>query len=159
MSVYQPSSAAGGLASLWDELDDQAIFVLGDSPLRERLKQDHGRKEIRLGKIFGHGDSDGASTSIERFKGDLHRELQSCQELVAEGMDLLVLCRNGESASSHQHALDDHGIDGTVEEGRLSAGWRDQEMGLVVVHDFEWHIDNQTGVRPARELAAVASPP
>ena len=27
-----PSSAAGGLASLWDELDDQAIFVLGDSP-------------------------------------------------------------------------------------------------------------------------------
>ena len=52
-------------------------------------------------------------------------------------MDLLVLCRNGESASSHQHALDDHGIDGTVEEGRLSAGWRDQEMGLVVVHDFE----------------------
>ena len=130
---------------------------MGDTALRNRLKKDHGRKELRLAKIFSHGDIDGASTGIERFKGDFHRELQACEALVAESIELLILGRNGESVTSHQQALADHNLPGLVEEGRLSAGWRDQDQGLVVVHDFEL-AHRQPNRRKARTVSEVAVP-
>ena len=138
------ASAKGGLAtkSLWQQLPHEPVVVLGDLALRGRLKKDHGRVEIRLARQLEEGAEDGASTGIERLRGDLRRSLKELGRMLVESGApgrTLVLARNEEA----QRELGGHLADarlatlGEVRVGRMSAGFRDVETGLIVVHDFE----------------------
>lgn len=138
------ASAKGGLAtkSLWQQLPLEPVVVLGDLALRGRLKKDHGRVEIRLARQLEEGAEDGASTSIERLRGDLRRSLKELGRMLVESGTsgrTLLLARNEEA----QRELGGHLADarlatlGDVRVGRMSAGFRDVETGLIVVHDFE----------------------
>ncbi len=136
------ASAKGGLAtrSLWQQLPPGPITVIGDLPLRSRLKKDHGRVELRLARQLEEGAIDGASTAIERLKGDLRRGLgelaRILQESGGEGRAVLF-ARNEEAQAELRKHLSDAKIPGEVRVGRLSAGFRDVDTGLVVAHDFE----------------------
>ena len=138
------ASAKGGLAtkSLWQQIPLEPVVVLGDLALRGRLKKDHGRVEIRLARQLEEGAEDGASTSIERLRGDLRRSLKELGRMLVESGTsgrTLLLARNEEA----QRELGGHLADarlatlGDVRVGRMSAGFRDVETGLIVVHDFE----------------------
>ncbi|TVR13690.1 MAG: transcription-repair coupling factor [Planctomycetota bacterium] len=134
------SGMGGGLIAtepLWEQIDHAPIIVLGDVPLRQRLKHDHGRPELRLGRTLSHGDLDGGSTTIQRFQGDLHRDLTELSLVPQEGSQLILLARNEEAATDHRHMISEHGLNAEVLIGRLHAGWRDQLSGVVVLHDFE----------------------
>ncbi len=112
-------------------------MVLGDLPLSARLARPVPCPEIRLARQLEHGAVDGASVGIERFRGDLHRDLPELAAAAAEGATLRVLARNEEAATDLRQALNAHAIAGEVLVARLSAGWRDLERDLLVVHDFE----------------------
>ncbi len=133
------ATASGGLATrdLWSQLPAGPILVLGDLPLRKRLERDHGRPEIRLARQLEADAIDGASTGIDRLRGDLRRGFAELTRMIAEGASALLLARNSESAKELEAHAADAGIAAEVRVGRLSAGFRDQEAGLVVVHDFE----------------------
>jgi transcription-repair coupling factor (superfamily II helicase) len=136
------ASAKGGLAtlSLWQQLPPDPIIVLGDLPLRGRIKKDHGRAEIRFARQLAEGAVDGASTGVERLKGDLRRGLSELTRMLGEAGtpgSALLLARNDEALRELQGHCGDHRIRAEVRVGRLSAGFRDIETGLVVVHDFE----------------------
>ena len=146
------ASASGGLATrdLWSQLPVGPVIVLGDIALRGRLKKDHGRAELRFARQLEADAIDGASIGIDRLKGDLRRGLVELSRLNAEhapGADNLaprtshlapiVLARNDESVREMAAHCGDAGITADVRVGRLSAGFRDLERGLVVVHDYE----------------------
>ncbi|MBA3937981.1 MAG: hypothetical protein H0X38_11000, partial [Planctomycetes bacterium] len=63
------ASASGGLATrgLWEQLPAGPGLVLGDLPLRGRLKRDHGRREVRFARQLEEGAVDGASLTVERL--------------------------------------------------------------------------------------------
>ncbi len=137
------ASAKGGLAtkSLWQQLPVEPVVVLGDLALRGRLKKDHGRVEIRLARQLEEGAEDGASTGVERLRGDLRRSLTELARMLAETATgrTLLLARNEEAQRELGGHLRDAALAavGEVRVGRLSAGFRDVETGLIVVHDFE----------------------
>ncbi len=134
------ASAKGGLATkgLWEQLPSFPVVVLGDVPLAGRLKKPHGRVEIRLARQLEENALDGASTTVERLKGDLRKGLTELKRLLAEGSGhALLLARNEESEKELHAHLKDAGLTAEVRTGRLSSGFRDAETGLVVVHDFE----------------------
>jgi transcription-repair coupling factor (superfamily II helicase) len=141
------ASASGGLATrdLWSQLPAGPVIVLGDLPLRGRLKKDHGRAELRFARQLEADALDGASTGIERLKGDLRRGLVELASIVkelrpdAEGKHstVILLARNDESVREMAAHCGDAGIVADVRVGRLSAGFRDLERGLAVVHDYE----------------------
>ncbi|GDY12013.1 hypothetical protein LBMAG53_08910 [Planctomycetota bacterium] len=136
-------AAGGGLLAtrrLFDQLPSGPLVVLGDLPLRSRLKHDHGRREIRLAKLLESGAIDAAGQSVDRLRGDFRRglaELVRMTREVGKQQPALLLARNEESARELRGHLADAGLTGEVRHGRLSAGFRDLETGLVVVHDFE----------------------
>jgi transcription-repair coupling factor (superfamily II helicase) len=143
------ASASGGLATrdLWSQLPPGPVVVLGDLPLRGRLKRDHGRPELRFARQLEEGALDGASLTVERFRGDLRRgmaelarvaeELGNAERRMPNAGPLLLLARNDEAKSELEAHCRDAGLHAEVRVGRLSAGFRDQELGLVVVHDYE----------------------
>lgn len=140
------ASAKGGLAtkSLWQQLPPDPLIVLGDVSLTSRLKRPHGRSEIRFARQLEEGAVDGASTGVERLRGDLRRGLAELARILAEtpavgdGQPHAVLFARNDEAKREMEA---HCVDGRVRAavriGRLSAGFRDVEAGLVVAHDFE----------------------
>ncbi|HEX3134805.1 MAG TPA: DEAD/DEAH box helicase [Planctomycetota bacterium] len=141
------ASASGGLATrdLWSQLPAGPVIVLGDLALRGRLKKDHGRTELRFARQLEADAIDGASTGIDRLKGDLRRGLVELASIVrelrpdAEGKHstVILLARNDESVREMAAHCGDAGIVADVRVGRLSAGFRDLERGLAVVHDYE----------------------
>ncbi len=137
------ASAKGGLAtrSLWQQLPPDPIVVLGDLPLHHRLKKDHGRPEIRFARQLEEGAVDGASTGVERLRGDLRRGLAELARILAEAGDgsarAILFSRNDEAKRELEGHCRDDRIRAEVRTGRLSAGFRDLDAGLVVVHDFE----------------------
>ena len=136
------ASAKGGLAtkSLWQQLPVEPLVVLGDLALRGRLKKDHGRVEIRLARQLEEGAEDGASTGVERLRGDLRRSLTELGRMLTESGTTgrtLLLARNEEAQRELGSHLRDAKLAGDVRVGRLSSGFRDIETGLIVVHDFE----------------------
>ncbi len=136
------ASAKGGLAtkSLWEQLPPEPIVVLGDLALRGRLKKDHKRPEIRFARQLEEGAIDAASTSIERLTGDLRRGLSELGRLLGEVSPkgrAVLFARNDEAKRELEANCRDHGLAADVRIGRLSAGFRDLEAGLVVAHDFE----------------------
>jgi transcription-repair coupling factor (superfamily II helicase) len=144
------ASASGGLATrdLWSQLPPGPVVVLGDIALRGRLKKDHGRAELRFARQLEGGAIDGASTGIDRLKGDLRRGLTELARLSAEHADgdnaartphtaPVLLARNDESVKELAAHCQDAGITADIRVGRLSAGFRDLERGLIVVHDYE----------------------
>ncbi|MBA3700444.1 MAG: DEAD/DEAH box helicase [Planctomycetes bacterium] len=166
------ASASGGLATrdLWSQLPAGPVIVLGDLPLRGRLKKDHGRAELRFARQLEADAIDGASIGIDRLKGDLRRGLVELSSIVRElrpesgvrspeptrtrasadpadktpdpgprtpGPSVIVLARNDESVREMSAHCGDAGITVDCRVGRLSAGFRDLERGLVVVHDYE----------------------
>jgi transcription-repair coupling factor (superfamily II helicase) len=139
------ASAGGGLATsdLWSQLPPSPVLVVGDLPLRSRLKRDHQRRELRFSRQLPDGAIDGATLTVERFRGDLRRGLAELTRVAAElgpaahAQGLLLLARNDEAKRELEAHCRDAGLAAEVRIGRLSAGYRDQELGLVVVHDFE----------------------
>ncbi len=139
------ASASGGLATrdLWSQLPAGPVVVLGDVALRGRLKKDHGRAELRFARQLEAGAYDGASIGIDRLKGDLRRGLVELTRLGvehaagAEKNSPILLARNEESVKEMAAHCGDVGIIADIRVGRLSAGFRDLERGLVVVHDYE----------------------
>jgi transcription-repair coupling factor (superfamily II helicase) len=149
------ASASGGLATrdLWSQLPPGPVMVLGDLALRGRLKKDHRRVEVRFARQLEAGALDGASTGVERLKGDLRRGLVELKRIAAEAPEdagrgtagdgasrpaaLTLLARNEESVRELGAHCGDAGIVAELRVGRLSAGFRDLERGMVVVHDFE----------------------
>jgi len=132
-------ATGGGIAadaSLWSQLPPAPIVVLGDVPLRDRLQQPHGRRELRLAHQLPTGAVDGASLRIERFRGDLHRELSELRA-VPDDCSILLLARNDEAARELGETCADYQIDVPITVGRLSAGFRDMQRNLLVLHDFE----------------------
>ncbi|MDA3961833.1 MAG: transcription-repair coupling factor [Planctomycetota bacterium] len=134
-------STGGGVvadASLWSQLPPGAILVLADVPLSQRLrKAPHGRAELRLARQLEQGAEDGASVGVERFKGDLRNGLPELQDAAAANSEIVVFARNDEARREMEAHCRDHGIGAPVRAGRLSAGFRDLEADLLVVHDFE----------------------
>ena len=139
------ASAKGGLAtkSLWQQLPDEPLIVLGDLPLSGRLKKPHGRHEIRFARQLEEGAIDGASTGVERLRGDLRRGLAELGRILGEISSTehqphaVLFARNDEAKREMEaHCRDGH-VRVDVRVGRLTAGFRDVEAGLVVVHDFE----------------------
>ena len=141
------ASAKGGLAtkSLWQQLPDEPLVVVGDLPLTGRLKKPHGRQEIRFARQLEEGALDGASTGVERLRGDLRRGLGELARMLAETApghpgarpSALLFARNDEAKREMEAHCRDGEVRVEVHVGRLSAGFRDLEAGLVVVHDFE----------------------
>jgi len=139
------ASAKGGLAtkSLWQQLPDEPIIVLGDLPLSGRLKKPHGRREIRFARQLEEGAIDGASTGVERLRGDLRRGLAELGRILAETSNTehqphaILFARNDEAKREMEAHCRDGQVRVDVRVGRLTAGFRDVEAGLVVVHDFE----------------------
>ncbi len=147
------ASASGGLATrdLWTQLPPGAVLVLGDLALRGRLKKDHGRAEVRFARLLEAEAVDGASIGIDRLKGDLRKGLVELDGIVREMRpasgapnpaasptpDVIILVRNDESAKEMSAHCGDAGIAVDIRVGRLSAGFRDLERGLVLVHDYE----------------------
>ncbi len=145
------ASSTGGLATkgLWEQLPRTPIAVLGDIPLRGRLKKDHGRRELRFARQLEQGALDGSSLGVERLRGDLKRGLAELKRLAVElsGGDaarrtphaapILLLARNDEAKRELEAHCADHDVVAEVRVGRLSSGFRDLERGLVVAHDFE----------------------
>lgn len=139
------ASSGGGLATsdLWSQLPPGGVVVVGDLPLRGRLKHDHGRHEVRFARQLPEGALDGASLTVERFRGDLRRGLSELTRVAAElatassALGLLLLARNDEAKRELEAHCSDAGLTAEVRIGRISAGYRDQELGLVVVHDYE----------------------
>jgi hypothetical protein len=80
------ASSGGGLATsqLWSQLPAGALVVVGDLPLRGRLKKDHGRRELRFARQLEHGALDAATLTVERFRGDLRRSLTELSRVAAE---------------------------------------------------------------------------
>jgi transcription-repair coupling factor (superfamily II helicase) len=136
-------AAGGGLLAnrvLFAQLPPGPLVVVGDTPLRGRLKAGHGRQEVRLARILDAGAIDGAGQTIERLRGDARRGLAELARMLAEageGASALLLARSEESAEDLRGHLTDAGITADTRVGRLSAGFRDAETGLVVVHDYE----------------------
>ena len=145
------ASAKGGLAtkSLWQQLPDEPIIVVGDLPLAGRLKRPHGRQEIRFARQLEEGAIDGASTGVERLRGDLRRGLGELARMLGETVpsstaaspsllpQALLFARNDEAKREMEAHCRDGQVRVEVRVGRLSGGFRDVETGLVVVHDFE----------------------
>ncbi len=145
------ASAKGGLAtkSLWQQLPDEPLIVVGDLPLAGRLKRPHGRQEIRFARQLEEGAIDGASTGVERLRGDLRRGLGELARMLGETADrssaliqtsvpqALLFARNDEAKREMEAHCRDGQVRVAVRVGRLSGGFRDVETGLVVVHDFE----------------------
>ncbi len=140
------ASSAGGLATkgLWEQLPPGPVLVLGDVTLRSRLKKDHGRREVRLARQLEQDAVDGASTTIERLRGDLRRGLSDLVSMSAEmasadhATTVHLFARNEEAKRDLEaHALDAGLSNTTVAVGRLSAGFRDLERALIAVHDYE----------------------
>ncbi len=139
------ASSGGGLATsqLWSQLPAGALVVVGDLPLRGRLKLDHGRRELRFARQLEAGALDAATLTTDRFRGDLRRSLAELARVAAEvnghagAPGVLLLARNDEAKRELEAHCRDAGMAAEVRIGRLSAGYRDQELGLVVVHDFE----------------------
>jgi transcription-repair coupling factor (superfamily II helicase) len=158
------AASSGGLAtrSLWDQLPPGPVVVVGDVPLRARLKHDHRRREVRFARQLDGSAVDGASLGAERLKGDLRRGLTDLIRIAAEPAagggvpDLLILTRNEEAKREFAAHCADHHVAATVEVGRLSAGFRDLERPLVVVHDFE--LAEREPVRRRARSAAAGSP-
>lgn len=140
--VQEAVLATGGAVAadrpIWPQLPAGPILVLADVALRGRLKKDHGRREIRLARQLEHGAEDGASVTVERFAGDLRRDLAELRAVAAEPETrVLLLARNEEAATDLRGHAGDHQLPAEVAIGRLSHGFRDVETGLVAVHDFE----------------------
>jgi len=155
------ASSGGGLATkgLWEQLPRTPLLVVGDLPLRGRLKKDHGRHEIRFARLLEQGALDGASLGVERLRGDLKRSLVELKRLAEElatarqgagvsaadaagaadtaGQGVLLFARNDEARRELEARCTDHQLSATVRVGRLRAGFRDLERGLLVAHDFE----------------------
>jgi transcription-repair coupling factor (superfamily II helicase) len=140
------ASAKGGLAtrSLWQQLPAEPLIVLGDLPLRGRLKKDHGRAEIRFARQLEEGALDAGSTGVERLRGDLRRGLKELARILNEAPSAgenaaraVLFTRNDEAKRELEANCRDAKIRAEVRTGRISAGFRDLEAGLVVVHDFE----------------------
>ncbi len=130
------ASASSGLVakSLWQQLAPGAVLVVGDLALRGRLKKDHGRREVRVARQSE--GVDGASSAVERLRGDLKRGLSELKLITAEGRALLY-ARNEEAKRELEAHCGDHGVKAEVRIGRIGAGFRDLETGLAVAHDFE----------------------
>jgi transcription-repair coupling factor (superfamily II helicase) len=142
------ATASGGLATrdLWSQLPPSPIVVIGDLPLRGRLAKDHRRNELRFARQLEEGAIDGASLGVERLRGDLRRGLMELRRMASETgsaesghgkTNVLLLARNQESAAELSAHCADAALAVEIRVGRLSAGFRDLETGLVVVHDFE----------------------
>jgi len=134
------ATASGSLATLtlWEQLPAGPVLVIGDLPLRGRLDKPHGRQEVRLARQLEEGALDGASLGVDRFKGDLRRGLSELRAAIAEtASTLILLARNEEAKRELLGHCTDHGVVADIRIGRLSAGWRDLEQGLLVVHDYE----------------------
>jgi len=122
--------------TLWEQLPAGPLLVVADLPLRGRLAKDHGRREVRLARQLEGDAVDGAGLTVDRLRGDLRRGLSDCRQAAADG-EVLILARNDEAKREMEAHCRDHDLAAEVRVGRLSAGWRDQERGLLVVHDFE----------------------
>ncbi len=140
------ASAKGGLATktLWQQLPVEPVIVLGDLPLSGRLKKPHGRPEIRFARQLEEGAIDGASTGVERLRGDLRRGLAELARILNETPaagghqpHAVLFARNDEAKREMEAHCADGRVRAAVRIGRLSAGFRDLEAGLVVAHDFE----------------------
>jgi transcription-repair coupling factor (superfamily II helicase) len=158
------ASSGGGLATsqLWSQLPPGALVVVGDLALRGRLKKDHGRRELRFARQLEAGALDAATLTVERFRGDLRRSLTELSRVAAElsghagAPGLLLLARNDEAKRELEAHCTDAGLAAEVRIGRLSAGYRDQELGLVVVHDFE--LMERAPVKRRADKVAGGSP-
>jgi transcription-repair coupling factor (superfamily II helicase) len=145
------ASSSGGLAtrSLWEQLPRGPLVVLGDLPLRGRLKKDHQRRELRFARQLEQGALDGATLGVERLRGDLKRGLAELRRLAdelsqatggrpeADSQPIVLFARNEEAKRELAAHCADHGVAADIRIGRISAGFRDLEHGLVVAHDFE----------------------
>ncbi|MBA3686581.1 MAG: DEAD/DEAH box helicase, partial [Planctomycetes bacterium] len=135
------ATASGSLATrtLWEQLPAGPVLVIGDLPLKGRLDKDHGRREVRIARQLEEGAIDGASTGVDRFRGDLRRGLSELKAAASESREtkIILLARNEEAKLELEAHCADHAVTAEVRIGRLTAGWRDQESALIVVHDFE----------------------
>ncbi|MBA3707888.1 MAG: transcription-repair coupling factor [Planctomycetes bacterium] len=141
------ASSTGGLAikSLWEQLPNAPVVVIGDVSLRARLKKDHKRHELRFARQLEQGAVDGASLGVERLRGDLRRglvEVKATSDVRRPTSDversaIILLARNDEAKLELEANCADHGIVADIRIGRLSAGFRDLERGITVAHDFE----------------------
>ncbi len=133
------ATGVAATVSLWSQLPSAPVLVCGDVSLAERLHQPHGRREIRLARVLTSEAADAATVAVERFKGDLLHDCRELQQAASEeGSRILVFARNDEAEEQLQQQFAAHGLDGVeLRQGRLSAGWRDLEQGLLVVFDFE----------------------
>jgi transcription-repair coupling factor (superfamily II helicase) len=146
--------------TVWQLIGPQPILVLADLPLRERLqKPPHATDfpEIRLARQLQHDDADGASLSIERFIGDASHDLQEIRAAQTEGLTITVLARNEEASAAVTQQLGEAAqTDTTIVVARLQRGWRDQERGELVIHDFE--LNHRQPVRKKRRVVPGGSP-
>jgi transcription-repair coupling factor (superfamily II helicase) len=180
------ATASGSLAtkSLWEQLPPGPIAVVGDLPLRGRLNVDHRRRELRFARQLEEGALDGASLGVDRFRGDLRRGLAEVKLALSEAPTpaiahgpsapgargrgsasgsgttvpgLVFLARNEEAKRELQGHCSDHGVAAEIRIGRLSAGWRDLEQGLLVIHDYEL-AERQPAKRRVGAKVAGGSP-
>jgi transcription-repair coupling factor (superfamily II helicase) len=141
------ASSSGGLAikGLWEQLPPGPLVVVGDLPLRARVKKDHRRREVRFARQLEAGALDGASLGLERLRGDLKRGFAELKRIASElraggagaGGGVTLFARNEEAKRELEARVADHQLAAEVRIGRLSAGFRDLERGAVVAHDFE----------------------
>lgn len=140
--------------SIWSQLPEQPVISFGDIPLDQRLKKTVPRSEIRFARQLERDCIDGASVGIERLKGDA---LHDFKELRAGDNDeaVTVFARNEEAVTNMQQILDGIAVD-DIRRGRLSSGFRDMELGLCVVHDFELQERKPVKRRQLKQLPNAA---
>ena len=138
--------------SLWNQLPETPIISFGDIPLRERIKGKVKRPEIRFARQLERDALDAATTGIERLKGDALRDFE---ELRGSEQDILVYARNEEAATDMATLLEPLGVT-DIQRGRLSGGFRDLELNLCVVHDFELQQRKATKRKKFKQLPNAA---
>ena len=142
--------------SLWDQLPDAPIISFGDIPLNERIKGKVKRPEIRFARQLERDALDAASTGIERLKGDALRDFEELRDSQNKmDQDVLVFARNEEAATDMGTLLEPLGIT-QIHRGRLSGGFRDLELNICVVHDFELQQRKATKRKKFKQLPNAA---
>jgi len=145
------------VAELWRQLPaDAPLLIFADVSLRDRQERPHDLAELRFARQLEEGAEDGGSVGVQRYVGDAHRDLPELAAAAGEGAAITLLARNEEAAAQWRVACDDHGIDARIARGRLEAGWRDQERGWLVVHDFE--LSHRRPVRRRATRVAGGTP-
>ncbi len=140
--------------SIWSQIGDKPFISFGDIPLDQRINVKIKHTEIRFARQLERDAIDGASVGIERYKGDALRDFDELKSADVE-QTCIVFARNEEAVTDMRQLLAETEVD-DVRRGRLSAGFRDLDQNICVLHDFELQERKATKRRKLKQLPNAA---